>query len=325
MRFRCRRRRNLHAAGVVADPCHPASKIIENTGLFRICEAGRSGNRWGTMSTYTEGRERDSVMVHRYRFLWAVQELVPEVLEGLARDVFPFFSALFREEPSREPGESGSVIWGDSGVSVATLWTTWASLKEANKKGDIWTGPSWASDLCGVPLESDRLTFRNAMEKWASTYHLCVEWIKEEAFSTLHFWLANPHGKRVWAPRGSSRTIDEMTNVPKLHIDDQWNFEVWSVVNERLQEQIAVYKSEVKKHCVRIGFDLERIRKDRAHHQWLALFQCRGMSPKKIRDWDQENYRRKLDPTAVSHAIESLAKKIGLERRLPRRGPGRSR
>src|ERR1017187_2564521 len=142
------------------------------------------------MSTYTDGRESHSVMIHRYRFLWAVQELVPEVLAGLARDVFPLFRALFREEPSGETGESGHVIWGDSGGSAATLWITWPSRKEAIKKGDIWalwTGPSWASDLSGVPLESDRLTFRNAMEKWASAYHLYSEWIKEAAFSTLCF------------------------------------------------------------------------------------------------------------------------------------------
>ena len=76
------------------------------------------------MSTYTDGRERHSVMVHRYGFLWAVQELVPEVLAGLARDVFPFFRALYREEPSEESGECGTFIWGESGVSVATLWIT---------------------------------------------------------------------------------------------------------------------------------------------------------------------------------------------------------
>lgn len=119
--------------------------------------------------------------------------------------------------------------------------------------------------------------------------------------------------------------MDEITNVPKLHIDDAWSFEVWPIVNKRLQEQISVYKSEVKKYCVRIGFDLERMRKDRAHHQWLALFQCRGMSPKNIRDWEQENHQRKVDPTAVSHAIETLARKIGLERRPGRRGRSRSR
>jgi hypothetical protein len=57
----------------------------------------------------------------------------------------------------------------------------------------------------------------------------------------------------------------------------------------------------------------------------LALFQCRGMSPRKIRDWELENHKRTVDPTAVSHAIEALAKKIGLERRPGRRGRNRSR
>ncbi len=64
------------------------------------------------MRTNTDGRVRDSVMAHRYRFLRAVQELVPEVLTDLERDVFPSFRALYREEPSRELGESGDLyLW----------------------------------------------------------------------------------------------------------------------------------------------------------------------------------------------------------------------
>jgi hypothetical protein len=110
-----------------------------------------------------------------------------------------------------------------------------------------------------------------------------------------------------------------------LHIDDEWNFQSWSLVNKRLQEQISVYKSEIKKYCERIGFDLDRMRDTRVHHQWLALYQCRAMSPEKIRDWELKHNGRKVDPTAVSHAIETLAKKIGLERRPGRRGRTRSR
>jgi hypothetical protein len=275
------------------------------------------------MSTYTDG-VRDSVMADRYSFLWAVQELVPEVLADLERNVFPSFRALYREQPSGEPGESGVALWGDSGASVAMLWITWPSWKEANKKGDLWPGPSWASDISSLQLDSDWLTFRNAMETWASNYGLCSESIKEDAFSTLCFWLVMPRIKRIWLTRGSTWTMDELTSVPKLHIDESWNFQVWPIVNKRLQEQISVYKSEVKNYSERIGFDLERRRKKRAHHRWLALFQCRGMSPQKIRDWEQETNHRAVDPTAVSHAIESLAKKIGLERRPGRRGKRRS-
>lgn len=280
--------------------------------------------RNGAMSTYTNGRVRDSVMANRYRFLWAVQELVPEVLVALERSVFPFFKALHREEPSGAPGESGTCIWGDSGASVATLWITWPSLREARNRGEIWSGPSWAFDVIGVPLDSDWLKLKDAMERWARNYHLCSDAITEDAFSTHRFWLASPRVNRVCLPRGYSRTMDEMTNVPKLHIDDEWNFQSWSIVNKRLKEQISVYKSEVKKYCERIGFDLDRMREDPAHHQWLALYQCRGMSPAKIRDWEEKNHQRKVDPSAVSHAIETLTKKIGLERRPGRRGHSRS-
>jgi hypothetical protein len=276
------------------------------------------------MSTYTDGRVRDSVMANRYRFLWAVQELVPEVLADLEREVFPFFRALYREQPSGGPRESGVFVWADSGASE-TLWITWPSFNEEHIKGELWMGPTWAADISGLQLDSDWVTFRDAMERWASTYYLCGESIMEDAFSTLCFWLISTRVKRVWLPRGCSRTMDEMANVPKLHIDDAWNFEAWPIVNKRLQEQISVYKSEVKKYREGIGFDLERMRKSHAHHRWLALFQCKGMSPQQIRAWEYKTYQRTVDPTAVSHAIETLAKKIGLERRPGRRGPSRSR
>jgi hypothetical protein len=278
------------------------------------------------VSIFTDGRVRDSVMAHRYRFLWAVQELVPEVLTDLEQNVFPFFRALYREQPSGEAGEGGTAIWGDAGASGGMLWIVWPSLKEARERGELnWMGPSWASDIATRPLDSDRLAFRNAMEKWAATHNLCAESIKEDAFSTLRFWLTKRQDHLVWLPRGYSRTRDEMANVPTLHIDEAWNFQAWPIVSKRLQQQISVYKSEIKKYCEHIGFDLDRMREDRAHHQWLALYQCRGMSPEKISDWELKHRQRTVGPTAVSHAIETLAKKIGLERRPGRRGRSRSR
>jgi hypothetical protein len=276
------------------------------------------------MSAYTDGRVRDSVMANRYRFLWAVQELVPEVLADLQRDVFPFFRSLYREQPSKETGESGTAIWTDSGASTM-LWIKWPSCEEANRKGEIWAGPTWAADIRSTPLDSDRLKFRDAMDQWASAHYLCCEPIKEDAFSTLCFWLISPRVNRVWLPRGYSPTMDEITNAPKLHIDDAWNFEPWSIVEERLQKQISEYNSEVAKYCERIGFGPDRMRPDRRHHQWLALYQCRGMAPAKIREWEHRNHQRTVDPSAVSHAIDALAKKIGLELRPGRRGPTRPR
>jgi hypothetical protein len=276
------------------------------------------------MSTYTDGRVRDSVMANRYRFLWAVHELVPEVLADLERDVLPLYRALYREEPFGAAGESCTFVWDDAGTSSATLWITWPSLKEATRRGEIWTGPSWTSDIRGRKLDSAGVQFRNAMEQWASAHHLCCEAIKEDAFSTLCFWLISPRVNRVWLPRGYSPTMDEITNVPRLHIGDAWDFQRWSIVEERLQKQILDYKSEVQKYCERIGFDLDRMRPSRRHHQWLALYQCRGLAPAKIRDWERKSHSRTVDSSAVRHAVRDLAQKIGLERRPGRRGPRRS-
>ncbi len=112
------------------------------------------------MST-TDGRVRDALMAHRYRFLWAVQKLVPGVLADLERDVLPPFRALFRDEPGMEFGETGHAVWSPSGTSTSILRITWPSSKEAREKGEIWFGPSWVADIRGVPLDSGRLKFRD--------------------------------------------------------------------------------------------------------------------------------------------------------------------
>ncbi|MGA2185129.1 MAG: hypothetical protein ABSH47_19090 [Bryobacteraceae bacterium] len=272
-------------------------------------------------------RERYSVRIHRDRFLSAVQELVPEVLANLARDVFPLFRALYREEPSKEPGERRIVVyWGEPGVREKNLWFT--NHSQTNFNDPNWFGHFWASEFGGEALEPDRAAFRNAMEKWASAHHLTTEWIKKEAYHTLNSWLMNPHDDRNWATRFVAGwlcyTKDDKANAPTLHIDDRWCFEPWPVVNKRLQAQIAVYRTEVKKYSQLMGFDPEIVRKSRAHHQWLALYQCRGKSPTEIRAWHRKEHNSTVDATAVSHAIEALAKVIGLERRPPRRGPDRS-
>jgi len=278
------------------------------------------------LTGYIDGRVRDSTMAHRYRFLWAVQKHVPEVLTDLNRDVLPLFRALHREGSFKELGETGIVVRGKSGGQIAMLCIKWPSSFEADKKGELWFGPTWKSDFLDVALDADRLKFKSAMEKWASTYNLCAEPILEDALSTLCFWIAIPHGdRRVWLPRGCSRTPEEMANVPMLHVEDVWAFEPWPVVKERLDKQIADYKDAIKKYSAQIGFDLDRMRESYEHHEWLALFQCKGMSPKRIREWNQNHNHRQVDSSAISHAIDKVAKKIGLELRSGRRGHGRRR
>jgi hypothetical protein len=276
------------------------------------------------MSGYIDARVRDSTMAHRYRFLWAVQEHVPEVLADLNRDVLPLFRGLHREGPLKEVGEIGTVVNGKSGEQIATLCIKWPSLTEAKKRGELWLGPTWKSDFLDVALDADRLEFKGAMERWAARYHLCAEPIVEDAFSTLCFWIANPYGiHRTWLPLGYSRKAEEIANAPKLHLTEVWAFEPWPAIKERLDEQIAEYRSAIKEYSAQIGFDLDKMRRSYEHHEWLALFQCKGMSPTKIQQWNQKNNRRKVDPSAISHAVDTLTKRIGLELRPSRRRPAR--
>ena len=274
------------------------------------------------MSTI-DGRVRDSVMAHRYRFLWAVQKHVPEVLADLERDVLPTFRTLFRDKPRMEPGEACTFMLSESGVSTATLWITWPSLQEALKTGENWIRPSWAADIRGAQLDPAGLKFRDAMEKWAATYNLCSEEILGDAFSTLLFWLVSSHPKRIWQLPGGFWTMDELVNAPKLRLEETWSFEAWPTVEKRLLQQIAAYKSEVKKYRETIGFDLENMRDSRNHHRWLALYQCKGMSPNQILNPDGK-HDGNSDSSKVRHAIGKLAKTIGLPLRAGHRGPGRT-
>jgi hypothetical protein len=158
------------------------------------------------MGGFSDGRVRDSTMAHRYRFLWAVQEHVPEVLADLTRDVPPLFRALYREGNLQEIGEVGAVVHGTSGEQIAMLCIKWSSMAEANKRGELWFYPTWKADFLDIPLDGDRLIFKTAMEEWATKYHLCAEPILEDAFSTLYFWIANPCGdRRHWLPHGHNR------------------------------------------------------------------------------------------------------------------------
>lgn len=265
------------------------------------------------MKTHTHQRLRNSVMARRYRFLGAVQKLAPEVLARLEQDVLPLCRAMFRDQPRRESGETCTVL-NESGATSARLWITWTSCKETIEKGEIWTGPSWSADICAGELDQAGLMFRDAMERWAATCNLRSDAILGDAFITLLFWLVNPFCKRVWLPPGAFWTPAELANVPKLRLEDQWNFEPLSVVEKRLKEQIAAYKSAIKNYSANIGFDVQEMR-DNHHHEWLALFQCRGLSPQKIRDWHKKEYSEIVEPNTVSHAIQDLAKRIGLERR----------
>lgn len=220
-----------------------------------------------------DGQVRDSVMAHRYRFLEEVQKLVPEVLADLERDVLRPFRGLFRDEPRQELGECQPALYNQSGLRTGKLWVTWPSLREALEKGHHWIMPSWSEDIRGAQLNSGALKFRDAIEKWAETHNLRSEEILGDAFSTLFFWLVRPHGPRIWQFPPTLFRMDE-SNAPRLHIEETWRLEPWTITEQRIKEQIANYEAEVKTYSATVDFDLDRMRDSRTHHQWLALYQC---------------------------------------------------
>jgi hypothetical protein len=108
-----------------------------------------------------------------------------------------------------------------------------------------------------------------------------------------------------------------------LHIEEVWAFGPWSAIETRLDKQIAEFKSAIEEYSAQIGFDLDRVRDRHEHYAWLALFQCKGMSPEKIREWNWKPDQPKLVPSTISHAVRKIAKKIGLDLRPGQRGHAR--
>lgn len=250
-----------------------------------------------------------SLMINRYRFLRAVDRWVPEVLMDLEQNVFPLFTALFCSNPSHILGESALSMPG-GGFS----WITWRATKTG-----LLTFPSWASEFECSDLESDRAAFKQAVEKWADSYHLNALWVKEEVFRTLMFWLGTRF-PRTWQFRGPD-PADDLPSLPGIQIDEQWSGDFWPIEKKRLLARIKDYGSEIEKHVKLMALRQGELRtKNWDHFRWAALYQCANLSPGKIvRLTDR---KPAIHDTTVIKAIDSLFETIDLKKRPGNRGLG---
>jgi len=270
------------------------------------------------MDTEIDWTARYSVMIHRYRFLRAVERCVPRVLEDLERNVFPLFLALFRRAPANTRGESAIVIWDDSLVGGAGFWITFRATKAALDLGSIPAIPSWASEFECEDLEPERVAFKSAVENWAGTHHLNAMWVKEEVFSSLNFWL-QPGCPRSWRFRGFD-PAEGLAPFPRLHIDEQWSGEPWSLDRKRLLVQIKVFGSEIAKYKKLMSLYKGEVQtKNPDHYTWSARFQCGQLSPHEIAE--SAGRAPRIDQSTVSKAVEGVLSIIGLSKR--RRMSGR--
>jgi hypothetical protein len=293
-------------------PDQPARKNAWEapTALPRKAGARRDGQR-----------QIHEVMIHRYRFLKAVEASVPHVLADLEENVFPAFKALFQATPSGARFESGIVVWNDAGVGQAGFFIIWRATQPAFEARDHLGGPSFVSEFEAEDLDPARAAFRSAVEAWADAHNLNADWVKEEVFSTLLFWLQRGC-PREWRFRGPD-PANEGPSLPRIHIDEPWSFGPWRDVRKALIARVNAFGYEVKAFAkltsLRPG---DMPSKNRDHYRWAASFQCEKLSPQKIAG---PKGKSSVVESTVTKAVTNLLGIIGLEKRRSRRGGSKSK
>jgi len=107
----------------------------------------------------------------RIIFLEALNRLVPETLEILKKEVFPYYCPL----PSKWSGH-----------------LRWWHLKQA---GCVIGGKQRYPELVDI---------KKALIYWSDHFHLNTEWILNDALNTLFYWTILPNANLEWLPKGST-------------------------------------------------------------------------------------------------------------------------
>src|SRR5262249_33806018 len=113
---------------------------------------------------------RESIRVHNYRsfFLKSIEKCTPEVVEDLARDILPHYSAEFWAECEKD-GQS-------------TLRKFDNHVKYHNRYAHAWFSSSddyWWERYA---------TVRNPLLNWAKRYRIFAEWVLKMALDAMLEW-----------------------------------------------------------------------------------------------------------------------------------------
>ena len=279
--------------------------------------------------------QRNLLGDQRRSFLRTIQELCPEVLTSLRKNVLPSFVDIFEivravdGEPflRNEQGElvdRSTVLYRISG-SDRLAGIAWEDLREFDPEGAAL--PSYAREFA-VSLDPKRVAVRQALNSWGAEFHLDTEWVFDEALATMLSWLQRSEQRADvrWALYSleADFSFEDLASVPALLIDEKWAFEPLSAMRERLQSRWKEYESEVKAYAKRIGFSLSRPQPKRREHQWLALERCKGYNATQIIEWQRQHDRatsQEIRSDTIRHTLKNVAEELGL--RPLRRSPGR--
>jgi len=256
-----------------------------------------------------------SVVAVRREFLNAVGRLVLHVLQDLRSHVLTCFQALFRIgvfPTDRDQSETGYIITpAVPGGPVVHALIRWRDSNDV---------PRWESEFANVAADPARAHVKNAVDRWGAKWNLTDPWILDAALDTLVCWLQHPaNDDQNWHPRPNFLSGDNLP--PRLVINEAWWFQPWDDFHSRIQEKIAGFKVMIEDFCARTGYDPDaRVHGRYYHYEWLALYQCKKLSPSAIQLWHKESHGEWVVESTITHAIESLAARIGLTKRPSRRG-----
>jgi hypothetical protein len=273
------------------------------------------------MTTHNQPTEKYSILVARDRFLKAVADHFPKVLETLRRDVLPHFSSLFEIRPNPRmqlrPGGYGTTfgVPPDYAAGPPEQYIMVRATKEEIKRhiddpAASLLRHSWSCEFAHA-VDPKRIAVRDRLARWGKIWRLGEEWIYDIALDTMEWWTTRPswpirwHHNRHWG-------IDANDAPPALTIHEEWWFEPWAQFSKRIQTQISAYKLAVDDYHAHHGYDPEAVGNSPHHFEWLALFQVGRQSPIKIRDWHEKTHGEQLAESAITKGYTRLAKRIGL-------------
>jgi hypothetical protein len=234
---------------------------------------------------------------YRRRFLRALRETTPEVMEALRDDLLPLYtsSALFRA------------------VSAMFAWVE---------------GEPKAQPATPAQIEA----FKRALNQWAEKFGLRDQWLLEVAVRTLNHWRkkSDALGALSWAELPIAHPPLPLEDREIEFRDTGWRVEAegWSEfasrTNAAFKQHLTSYKETIRRGMRELGLPLPPDIRNPEHYTWLALYQTRRYSPAGIAELLNRDQKTLLENTVLK-AVTSTAGLVGLTLRQPQKGKGPKR
>lgn len=193
----------------------------------------------------------------------------------------------------RATGEAVPEVWVDLRSQVQPTYTL--ALENTPQHTS-----RYAHALLGVYSLSSQINARTPvpfghlaelLAVWGARWNLTPEWCERYALSTLRFWNARPDYSKPSPFSLGSSYID-----PRPMLRPETPKEIQGANAKRIEEGWKIYKSV-----------------DERQWRWLALYQCRGLSPSKVDG--------KVKADTVAKGVSQAAGYIDLPLRIGARGP----